>query len=170
MVGQVKRQKRKKQLKFRDISKKDLLRLGDIMKISLVGQDEAVNAIVDTVQRASVGLKDPIKPIGSLLFAGKTGCGKTLSAKVLANELIKERKNLVTIDCSEYSSDHEYAKLIGSPPGYVGFEQGGHLTNAITENPFSVVVFDEIEKASSKVHQLLLKLLKGNLNQNFLIV
>lgn len=159
MVGQAKNQKHKKQLKFKDVSKKDLLRLGDIMKLSLIGQDEAVGVIVDTIQRASVGLKDPAKPIGSLLFAGKTGCGKTLSAKILANELIKERKNLITIDCSEYSSDHEYSKLIGSPNGYIGFEQGGNLTNAIMENPFSVVVFDEIEKASYKVHELLLQIM-----------
>ena len=159
MIGQTKNKAYRKQLKFKDISKKDLLRLGDIMKLSLVGQDDAIGVIVDTIQRASVGLKDPVKPIGSLLFAGKTGCGKTLSAKVLADELIKKRKNLITIDCSEYSSDHEYSKLIGAPPSYVGFEQGGHLTNAIIENPFSVVVFDEIEKASSKVHELLLQIM-----------
>lgn len=159
MVGQAKKQRQRRQLKFRNVSKKDLLRLGDAMKISLVGQDEAVDEIVATIQRASVGLKDPIKPIGSFLFAGKTGCGKTLSAKVLADELIKERKNLVTIDCSEYSSDHEYSKLIGAPAGYIGYDQGGYLTNAVTENPFSVIVFDEIEKASSKVHELLLQVM-----------
>ena len=159
MVGQARSQKRKKQLKFKDVSKKDLLVLGDVMKMSLVGQDEAVDVITDTVLRASVGLKDPDKPIGSLLFVGKTGNGKTLAGKVLADELIKEKRNLITIDCSEYSSDHEYSKLIGSPPGYIGFEQGGHLTGAIIENPFSVVVFDEIEKASSKIHELLLQIM-----------
>lgn len=159
MVNQIKKQKRGKQLKFKNISKKDLLCLGGAMKKSLVGQDEAVDTIVDTIQRASVGLKDPVKPIGSFLFAGKTGCGKTKSAKVLADELIKERKNLVTIDCSEYSSDHEYSKLIGAPSGYIGYDQGGYLTNAIIENPFSVVVFDEIEKASSKIHELLLQVM-----------
>jgi ATP-dependent Clp protease ATP-binding subunit ClpA len=159
MVGQAKKQKHKKKLKFKNVSKKDLLSLGEAMKVSLVGQDEAVGVIVDTIQRASVGLKDPIKPIGSFLFAGKTGCGKSLSAKVLANELIKEKRNLVTIDCSEYSSDHEYSKLIGSPAGYIGYDQGGYLTNAVIESPFSVVVFDEIEKASSKVHELLLQIM-----------
>lgn len=159
MVGQAKRQKQRKKLKFKNVSKKDLLHLGNAMKVSLVGQDEAVDEIVATIQRASVGLKDPVKPIGSFLFAGKTGCGKTLSAKVLADELIKERKNLITIDCSEYSSDHEYSKLIGAPSGYIGYDQGGYLTNAVLESPFSIVVFDEIEKASSKVHELLLQIM-----------
>ena len=159
MVGQAKRQKQRKKLKFKNVSKKDLLHLGNAMKVSLVGQDEAVDLIVDTIQRASVGLKDPIKPIGSFLFAGKTGCGKTLSAKVLADELIKDKKNLITIDCSEYSSDHEYSKLIGAPSGYIGYDQGGYLTNAVLESPFSIVVFDEIEKASSKVHELLLQIM-----------
>lgn len=159
MVGQAKKQKQRKKLKFKNVSKKDLLHLGNAMKVSLVGQDEAVDLIVDTIQRASVGLKDPIKPIGSFLFAGKTGCGKTLSAKVLADELIKEKKNLITIDCSEYSSDHEYSKLIGAPSGYIGYDQGGYLTNAVLESPFSIVVFDEIEKASSKVHELLLQVM-----------
>jgi len=159
MVGQAKRQRQKKKLKFKNVSKKDLLHLGNAMKVALIGQDEAVNLIVDTIQRASVGLKDPIKPIGSFLFAGKTGCGKTLSAKVLADELIKEKKNLITIDCSEYSSEHEYSKLIGAPSGYIGYDQGGYLTNAVFESPFSVVVFDEIEKASSKVHELLLQIM-----------
>ena len=159
MVGQSKKQKQRKKLKFKNVSKKDLLCLGDSMKVSLVGQDEAIEEIVSTIQRASVGLKDPVKPIGSFLFAGKTGCGKTLSAKVLADGLIKERNNLITIDCSEYSSDHEYSKLIGAPAGYIGYDQGGYLTNAVVEHPFSVVVFDEIEKASSKVHELLLQVM-----------
>jgi ATP-dependent Clp protease ATP-binding subunit ClpC len=130
------------------------------MKVFVIGQDDAVDQIVEAVQRASVGLKDPNKPIGSFLFAGRTGIGKTLATKVLADELIKDRNNLVTIDCSEYSADHEYAKLIGAPSGYVGHEQGGILTNAVIENPFSVVVFDEIEKASAKVHELMLQILE----------
>jgi ATP-dependent Clp protease ATP-binding subunit ClpC len=126
----------------------------------VIGQDDAVNQIAEAVQRASVGLKDPNKPIGSFLFAGRTGIGKTLTTKVLADELIKDRNNLVTIDCSEYSADHEYSKLIGAPSGYVGHEQGGILTNAVGNNPFSVVVFDEIEKASTKVHEILLQILE----------
>lgn len=153
--------KKKKQKKtFKDVHKEDLLKLADTMKVFVIGQDAAVDQIVEAVQRASVGLKDPVKPIGSFLFAGRTGVGKTLTTKVLADELIKDRNNLVTIDCSEYSADHEYAKLIGSPSGYVGHEQGGILTNAILEDPFSVVVFDEIEKASHKVHEIMLQILE----------
>ena len=152
--------KKKKKKLFKDVPKEDLLKLADMMKVFVIGQDEAVDQIVEAVQRASVGLKDPNKPIGSFLFAGRTGIGKTLTTKVLADELIKDRNNLVTIDCSEYSADHEYAKLIGAPSGYVGHEQGGILTNAILEAPFSVVVFDEIEKASHKVHEILLQILE----------
>jgi len=130
------------------------------MKVFLIGQDKAVNDLTEAIQRASVGLKDPYRPIGSFLFAGQTGIGKTFATKVLADELIKGRDNMITIDCSEYSSDHEYAKLIGAPAGYIGHDSGGILTNAILGNPFTVVVFDEVEKASSKVHELLLQILE----------
>lgn len=152
--------KKKEKRGFKDVQKEDLLRLSQAMKVFVIGQDSAIDDIVEAVKRASVGLKDPNKPIGSFLFAGRTGVGKTLTTKVLADELIKDRDNLVTIDCSEYSADHEYAKLIGAPSGYVGHEQGGILTNAVSENPFSVVVFDEIEKASFKVHELMLQILE----------
>jgi len=152
--------KKGKQSKFKDVPKEDLLKLADNMKVFLIGQDEAVETLADAIQRASVGLKDPIRPIGSFLFAGRTGVGKTLATKVLADELIKGRDNLVTIDCSEYSSDHEYAKLIGAPSGYIGHEQGGVLTNAMAKSPFAVVVFDEVEKASAKVHELMLQILE----------
>jgi ATP-dependent Clp protease ATP-binding subunit ClpA len=151
---------KKKQKTFKDIPKEDLLNLADNMKVFLIGQDDAINTLTDAIQRASVGLKDPERPIGSFLFAGRTGVGKTMATKVLADELIKGRDNLITIDCSEYSSDHEYAKLIGAPSGYIGHEQGGVLTNAMMKNPFAVVVFDEVEKASSKVHELLLQVLE----------
>ncbi len=145
--------------RFKDVPKEDLLKLADSIKVSLIGQNEAVEILVDSIQRASVGLKHPNKPIGSFLFAGRTGVGKTECCKVLADELIKGRDNLITIDCSEYSADHEYSKLIGAPSGYVGHEAGGLLTNAIAKNPFSIVVFDEVEKASKKVHELLLQIL-----------
>ena len=151
---------KKKKKSFKDVPRKDLLQLGEAIKVAVIGQDEAVDNIVEAIQRASVGLKDPERPIGSFLFAGRTGIGKTLTSKVLADELIKDKDNLVTIDCSEYSADHEYAKLIGSPSGYVGHDQGGQLTNAIMENPFSIVVFDEFEKASHKVHELMLQILE----------
>ncbi len=152
--------KQKPKKGFKDVPKEDLLKLGDNMKVFLVGQDEAVDHMTDAIQRASVGLKDPARPIGSFLFAGQTGIGKTLATKVLADELIKGKDNIVTIDCSEYSSDHEYAKLIGAPSGYIGHEAGGFLTNAMMKSPFSVVVFDEVEKASYKVHELLLQVLE----------
>lgn len=157
----------KKKKVFADVPEEDLLNLATNMKVSLIGQDKVVNSLTDAIQRASVGLKDPVKPIGSFLFAGSTGCGKSLTGKILANELIKDRDNLITIDCSEYSADHEYSKLIGAPNGYQGYENGGLLTNAVIENPFSVVVFDEIEKASSKIYQLLLQVLEeGRLTDN----
>jgi len=150
-----------KKRSFKEMPKEDILRLGDNMKVFLIGQDEAVDTVADAIQRAGVGLKDPNKPLGSFLFAGRTGVGKTLATKVLADELIKGSKdNMVTIDCSEYTADHEYSKLIGAPAGYVGHEHGGYLTNALAKNPFTVVVFDEIEKASFKVHQLLLQILE----------
>lgn len=159
-MGQYANGNKKKKKSFRDLPKEDLLKLADNMKIMLVGQDDAVDKLSEAIQRASVGLKSPNKPIGSFLFAGRTGVGKTQATKVLADELIKGRDNLINIDCSEYSADHEYAKLIGSPSGYVGHEAGGFLTNAVMKNPFSVVVFDEVEKASRKVHELLLQILE----------
>ena len=152
--------KTKLKKRFKDVPKEDLLKLEDNMKVFLVGQDEAINSLVGAIQKASIGLKDPNKPIGSFLFAGQTGVGKSHSCKILANELIKDKNNLIIIDCSEYSADHEYSKLIGAPNGYIGYEQGGYLTNAITKNPFCVVVFDEIEKASFKVHELMLQVLE----------
>ena len=145
--------------RFKHVDKNTLLKLYDNIKVSVIGQNEAIGALVDSIQRASIGLRDPNRPIGSFLFTGRTGVGKTLTSKSLADELISEKNNIVIIDCSEYSADHEYSKLIGSGPGYVGFEQGGYLTNAVRKNPFSVVLFDEIEKASSKVHELMLQIL-----------
>ena len=152
--------KKKKQKKFKDVPKEDLMTLADRMKMYIIGQDEAVDSLCDAIQRAKIGLKDPLRPIGSFMFAGRTGVGKTLASKVLADELINDRNNLVTIDCSEYSSDHEYAKLIGATSGYIGHDQGGVLTNAMMKNSFAVVVFDEVEKASAKVHELLLQVLE----------
>lgn len=144
---------------FREVKKEVLLSLGQCMKEKVIGQDQAVDDVVDAVQRASVGLKDPDQPVGSFIFTGYTGVGKTYAAKILAEELTGTRHNLVTVDCSEYSADHEYAKLIGAPSGYLGHDQGGYLTNAIQKAPFSIVLFDEIEKASDKVHQLLLQIM-----------
>lgn len=152
--------KRKKQKKrFKDVSKEELLSLGDRIKEFIIGQDLAVNVLVEAIQRGAAGLRDPEQPIGSFIFAGSTGIGKTETTKVLNNTLVKEREGLIKIDCSEYQSDHEYAKLIGSPPGYIGHDEGGVLTNAVKKTPFSIVVFDEIEKASTKVHDIMLQIL-----------
>jgi len=157
--GYGKKKAKKKLPTFKDVPKVDLLKLSDNMKVGLVGQNEAIEKLGEAIKRASVGLKDPIKPIGSFLFAGRTGCGKTLASKILADELIRTKKNRIVIDCSEYTNDHEYAKLIGAPAGYIGHDDGGVLTNAVAASPFAVVVFDEIEKASSKVYDLLLQVL-----------
>lgn len=152
--------KKKKIKLFRHIEKPLLLDLENKIKERVIGQDEAIYDLVDAIQRSSVGLKEPEQPIGSFVFTGYTGCGKTYTAKILAEELVGGPKSIVTIDCSEYTADHEYAKLIGAPSGYIGHEQGGYLTNAIKKNPFSVILFDEIEKASEKVHQLLLQIME----------
>jgi ATP-dependent Clp protease ATP-binding subunit ClpA len=151
--------KKKKIKVFREVDKKSLLNLGSRMKTKVIGQNEPINDLVNAIQRASVGLKDPEQPIGSFIFTGYTGVGKTYTAKILAEELIGSRHGVVTVDCSEYSADHEYAKLIGAPSGYIGHEQGGYLTNAVRKNPFSVILFDEVEKASEKVHQLMLQIM-----------
>jgi|WetSurSiteA1Bulk_404760.scaffolds.fasta_scaffold00586_2 ATP-dependent Clp protease ATP-binding subunit ClpA len=150
----------KKKLKtFRDVPKNTLLGLGSTIKKRVIGQADAIDDLVDAIQRASVGLKSPEQPIGAFIFTGFTGVGKTYTAKILADELTTNKNSLITVDCSEYSADHEYAKLIGAPHGYIGHEHGGYLTNALLKNPFSVVLFDEIEKASDKVHQLLLQIM-----------
>ena len=151
--------KGKKAKLFKDVSKEKLLSLDKSIKKKVIGQNKPIDDLVDAIQRASVGLRDPDQPIGSFIFTGYTGVGKTYAAKILAEELIGNRHGIVTVDCSEYSADHEYAKLIGAPSGYIGHEQGGYLTNAIKKNPFSVVLFDEVEKASEKVHQLLLQIM-----------
>jgi len=151
--------KKKNTRLFRDVSKEILLAMPDKIKERVVGQDEAIDTLSEAIQRASVGLKDPERPIGAFVFTGYTGVGKTYTAKILSEVLTGSRYNMITIDCSEYSADHEYAKLIGAPSGYIGHDQGGLLTNAIKKNPFSVVLFDEIEKASDKVHQLLLQIM-----------
>lgn len=153
--------KNKKVKLFRHVSKETLLSLDAKIKEKVIGQNKPIEDLVDAIQRASVGLKDPDQPIGSFIFTGYTGVGKTYTAKILAEELTGNRNGIVIIDCSEYSADHEYAKLIGAPSGYIGHEQGGYLTNAVKKNPFSVVLFDEIEKASDKVHQLLLQIMDG---------
>ena len=136
-----------------------LLRLEDLLHRRVVGQDEAVRAVADAVLRARSGIKDPNRPIGSFLFLGPTGVGKTELARALASTLFDDEANLVRIDMSEYMEKHTVARLIGAPPGYVGYEEGGQLTEAIRRRPFSVILFDEIEKAHHDVFNVLLQVL-----------
>ncbi len=139
--------------------KEKLLKLGEILHRRVVGQDEAVNAVVDSVLRARAGLKDPRRPIGSFIFLGPTGVGKTELAKSLAEALFDTEENLIRIDMSEYMEKHSVSRLIGAPPGYVGYEEGGQLTEAVRRKPYSVILFDEIEKAHPEVFNTLLQLL-----------
>jgi len=136
-----------------------LLRLDSILHERVIGQDEAVQRVADAVLRARSGIKDPRRPIGSFIFLGPTGVGKTELAKTLAGALFDSRDNLVRIDMSEYMEKHAVARLIGAPPGYVGYEEGGQLTEAVRRNPYTVVLFDEIEKAHGDVFHVLLQIL-----------
>ncbi|MDN5278651.1 MAG: ATP-dependent Clp protease ATP-binding subunit ClpC [Clostridiales bacterium] len=125
----------------------------------IIGQDEAVTAVAQAIRKAKVGLKNPKRPVGSFIFVGQTGVGKTELAKALCEFMTGNETDLVRIDCSEFAMSHEYAKLIGAPPGYIGHNEGGYLTESVKNKPNGVVVFDEIEKAHEKVHNLLLQLL-----------
>ncbi len=137
-----------------------LLRLPEELHRRVVGQDEAVRAVADAVVRARAGIKDPRRPIGSFLFLGPTGVGKTELARALAEALFDDEDNLVRLDMSEYMEKHTVARLIGAPPGYVGYEEGGQLTEAVRRKPYSVVLLDEIEKAHPDVFNVLLQVLE----------
>jgi ATP-dependent protease Clp ATPase subunit len=145
-----------KRKKFSDVPKDTLLNLTDKLKEHIVGQDEAIEMVTEAIQRASVGLKREHEPLGCFLFTGNTGVGKTETAKALADVL---DAHLVRVDCQEYQQPHEVAKLTGSPPGYVGYDEGGHLTKEVMKNPFSIVLFDEIEKAHGNFHERVLQIL-----------
>jgi ATP-dependent Clp protease ATP-binding subunit ClpB len=136
-----------------------LLHIEERLKQRVVGQDEAISAVANAIRRARAGLSDPNRPIGSFIFLGPTGVGKTELAKALAEFLFDDERNLVRIDMSEYMERHAVARLIGAPPGYVGYEEGGQLTEAIRRRPYSVILFDEIEKAHPEVFNVLLQLL-----------
>ncbi|GBC92523.1 Chaperone protein ClpB 1 [bacterium HR15] len=136
-----------------------LLHIEERLKQRVVGQDEAIEAVANAIRRARAGLSDPNRPIGSFIFLGPTGVGKTELAKALAEFLFDDERNLVRIDMSEYMERHSVARLIGAPPGYVGYEEGGQLTEAIRRRPYSVILFDEIEKAHPEVFNVLLQLL-----------
>ena len=136
-----------------------LLKMEDRLHLRVVGQDEAISAVAGAVRRARSGLQDPNRPIGSFLFLGPTGVGKTELARALAEFLFDDENNLIRIDMSEYQERHTVARLIGAPPGYVGYEEGGQLTEAVRRRPYSVILFDETEKAHTEVFNLLLQLL-----------
>jgi ATP-dependent Clp protease ATP-binding subunit ClpB len=136
-----------------------LLRLDEILHRRVVGQDEAVQRVADAVIRARAGINDPTRPVGSCIFLGPTGVGKTELAKALAQALFDSEENIVRIDMSEYMEKHAISRLIGAPPGYVGYEEGGQLTEAVRRKPYSVLLFDEIEKAHADVFNVLLQLL-----------
>jgi ATP-dependent Clp protease ATP-binding subunit ClpB len=147
--------------------KDKLLRLDKILHERVIGQDEAVQAVADAVIRARSGLKDPRRPIGSFIFLGPTGVGKTELARALAESLFDSEENMIRIDMSEYMERHSVARLFGAPPGYVGYEEGGQLTESVRRRPYSVVLFDEIEKAHHDVFNVLLQILDdGRLTDN----
>ena len=136
-----------------------LLNLADILHKRVIGQDEAVDAVSDSILRARSGLSDPKRPIGSFLFLGPTGVGKTELAKALAEAMFDDESSIVRIDMSEYQEKHTVSRLVGAPPGYVGYEEGGQLTEAVRRKPYSIVLFDEIEKGHPDVFNLLLQML-----------
>ena len=136
-----------------------LIEMKDVLKKQVIGQDEAVEKVVKAIQRNRVGLKDPNKPIGSFMFLGPTGVGKTHLAKKLAEYLFDSPENLIRIDMSEYMEKFNVSRLVGAPPGYVGYEEGGQLTEKVRRRPYSVVLLDEIEKAHPDVFNILLQIL-----------
>jgi ATP-dependent Clp protease ATP-binding subunit ClpB len=136
-----------------------LLRLDELLHRRVIGQDDAVQRVADAVIRARSGIKDPRRPIGSFIFLGPTGVGKTELARALAEALFDSEENMVRIDMSEYMEKHTVSRLIGAPPGYIGYEEGGQLTEAVRRKPYSVILFDEVEKAHHDVFNVLLQIL-----------
>ena len=153
--------------KLVEAEREKLLRLPEELHRRVIGQDEAVEAVSEAVMRARAGLKDMNRPIGSFIFMGPTGVGKTELAKSLSEALFDSEKNMVRIDMSEYMEKYSVSRLIGAPPGYVGYDEGGQLTEAVRRHPYSVLLFDEIEKAHPDVFNILLQLLDdGRLTDN----
>ena len=145
--------------KLMESEKEKLLHLEDIMKKRVIGQDEAITKVTDAILRSRAGINDENRPIGSFLFLGPTGVGKTEVAKTLAEQLFDSEKNIVRIDMSEYMEKYSVSRLLGAPPGYVGYEEGGQLTEAVRRAPYSIVLLDEIEKAHPDVFNILLQIL-----------
>ena len=145
--------------KLMEGEREKILHLGEILHKRVIGQDEAVEKVTEAIMRSRAGISDPSKPIGSFMFLGPTGVGKTELAKALAESLFDDEHNIIRIDMSEYMEKYSVSRLIGAPPGYVGYEEGGQLTEAVRRKPYSVVLFDEIEKAHPDVFNILLQVL-----------
>ena len=139
---------------------KKLLNLENELRSEVIGQEKATEVIAKALRRSRADLKDPKRPIGSFMFLGPTGVGKTLLAKILAKHMFGDSDSIIQIDMSEYMEKFSVSRLVGSPPGYVGYDEGGQLTEAVRRKPYSVVLFDEIEKAHPDVVQLLLQVLE----------
>ena len=139
--------------KLMEGEREKLLHLDDVLHQRVIGQDEAVEKVTEAIIRSRAGIQDPNRPIGSFLFLGPTGVGKTELAKALAEALFDDERNIVRIDMTEYMEKYSVSRLIGAPPGYVGYEEGGQLTEAVRRKPYSVVLFDEVEKAHPDVFQ-----------------
>ena len=153
--------------KLVETERERLLNLGDILRQRVIGQEEAVESVVDAVLRARAGMKQINRPIGSFIFLGPTGVGKTELSKTLSEALFDDERNMIRIDMSEYMEKHSVSRLVGAPPGYVGYDEGGQLTEAVRRKPYSVILFDEIEKAHSDVFNILLQVLDdGRLTDN----
>lgn len=147
------------QQKLEESERDRIVHIADTLKKNVIGQDDAIEVISDAVQRSRAGLNDPTKPIASMMFCGPTGVGKTHLAKELAEFLFDSRDAMIRIDMSEYMEKHTVSKLIGAAPGYVGYDDGGQLTDAVRRKPYSVILFDEIEKAHLEVFNIMLQLL-----------
>jgi ATP-dependent Clp protease ATP-binding subunit ClpB len=146
-------------MKLVEGEREKLLKLPEILHERVIGQDNAVDLVADAVLRARAGIRDPKKPIGSFIFLGPTGVGKTELARTLAEALFDSEENMIRIDMSEYMEKHSVSRLVGAPPGYIGYDEGGQLTEAVRRKPYSVVLFDEIEKAHNDVFNILLQVL-----------
>ena len=145
--------------KLMEGERQKLLHLDDLLHKRVIGQDEAVTKVSDAILRSRAGIQDPRRPVGSFLFLGPTGVGKTELAKALAEALFDDEHNIVRIDMTEYMEKHSVSRLIGAPPGYVGYDEGGQLTEAVRRKPYAVILFDEVEKAHPDVFNVLLQVL-----------